>query len=99
MSFSGTTKSDGSSSGYHFKTKVSNTEKVSIDVYNKSHLSIVMLYYIIKDVFLQLREIFAILTQGVEIVQYDVKNARRGVSKFNRILWMVCSINIFSLLY
>ena len=89
MSSSVHTKSDGSSSGYHYKTKVSNGEKVLIDwlidyKFNRKN-------YIFKDVFLQLREIFAILTQGVELVQYDVKNGRRGVSKFKRILWIVCN--------
>ena len=57
-----------------------------------------LILYYYKDTFLQLREIFAILTQGVELIQYDVKNAKRGVTKFKRILWMVCLSIFYSIL-
>ena len=45
MSSSAHTKSDGSSSGYHYKTKVSNVEKVIFYIIRYNPYNIYLMYY------------------------------------------------------
>ena len=43
---------------------------------------------------MKVREAFQILTQGVEMMHYDVHN-KRGPSKSKKIVWMVPYIVVF----